>query len=136
MSESAETALTIGSLAREAGVSVETIRYYQREGLLVEPSRKRGAYRIYGPTELARLRAIRRAQELGFSLAEINALLLLNEDTDRDRARALANAKITLIDSRIRQLESMRGALRELVSCCERGDSDKACPILRALSSP
>lgn len=131
-----ESGLTIGSLAREAGVGVETIRYYQREGLLAEPNRKRGAYRIYGAAELARLKAIRRAQELGFSLAEINALLALNADTDRARARALATAKIALIDGRIRQLESMRGALQQLVSCCERGNSEEACPILRALSAP
>lgn len=130
-----EIALTIGSLAREAGVGVETIRYYQREGLLAEPSRKRGAYRVYGAAELTRLKAIRRAQALGFSLAEIDSLLSLNEDTDRERARELANAKIGLIDDRIRQLGEMQRALRQLVTCCEHGASDEACPILKALSA-
>lgn len=128
-------AFTIGALARAADVSVETIRYYQRRGLLPEPSTTRGAYRVYGEDELARLRAIRRAQQLGFSLDEINGLLALNAERDRQRARAAAQAKIELIDSRICQLQDMRDALAELVHCCEHTDGAAPCPILRALSS-
>lgn len=128
-------AFTIGALARAADVGVETIRYYQRRGLLPEPSTTRGAYRVYGEDELARLRAIRRAQQLGFSLDEIDGLLALNAERDRQRARAAAQAKIELIDSRIRQLQDMRDALAELVHCCEHTDSPAPCPILRALSS-
>lgn len=127
--------LTIGALAKAAGVGVETIRYYQRRGLLREPQQTRGAYRVYGEAELARLTAIRRAQQLGFSLDEIDGLLALNEERDRDRARDAAQAKIELIDSRIRQLQDMRDALAELVHCCEHTDSPAPCPILRALSS-
>lgn len=127
--------LTIGALARAAEVGVETIRYYQRRGLLAEPQQLRGSYRKYGTPALARLRAIRRAQQLGFSLDEIDGLLALNEDTDRERARALAQAKIKLIDDRIRQLADMRAALAELVNCCQHTDATAPCPILRALSS-
>lgn len=126
--------LTIGGLAKAADVGVETIRYYQRRGLLREPSDTRGAYRVYGEVELARLRAIRRAQQLGFSLDEIDALLALNEERDRRRAREAAQAKITLIDARISQLQAMRAALAELVQCCEQTDEPAPCPILRALS--
>lgn len=126
--------LTIGALAKAADVGVETIRYYQRRGLLRAPTTTRGAYRLYGGEELARLRAIRRAQQLGFSLEEIDALLALNEDTDRERAREAAQAKIDLIDARIRQLQGMRDALAELVDCCRHAEANSPCPILRALS--
>jgi len=126
---------TIGALARRAGVGVETVRYYQRRGLLAEPQQTRGAYRVYGEAELARLRAIRRAQQLGFSLEEIDGLLALNADTDRDHAREAAQAKIALIDSRIRQLHEMRDALAELVDCCRHTSAPSPCPILRALST-
>lgn len=125
---------TIGALARAASVGVETIRYYQRRGLLPEPERGRGSYRLYGEAELTRLRAIRRAQQLGFSLEEIDALLALNADTDRERARETAQAKIDLIDSRIQQLQGMRTALAELVRCCHDTQTTAPCPILRALS--
>ncbi|MBN8441509.1 MAG: MerR family transcriptional regulator [Thauera sp.] len=126
---------TIGALAKAADVGVETIRYYQRRGLLREPQQTRGAYRVYGEAELARLTAIRRAQQLGFSLDEIDGLLALNEERDRDRAREAAQAKIELIESRIRQLQDMRDALAELVHCCEHTDAPAPCPILRALST-
>ncbi|AWI74180.1 MerR family transcriptional regulator [Parazoarcus communis] len=135
MNEQTSKGLTIGALAKAAGVGVETVRYYQRRGLLAEPQQKRGAYRVYGERELARLRAVRRAQQLGFSLEEIDDLLALNEDTDRDRARALARSKIELLDARIRQMQEMRNALTELVGCCQRTDAPAPCPILRALSS-
>lgn len=127
---------TIGGLAQAADVSVETIRYYQRRGLLREPERSSGAYRRYGSAELTRLRAIRRAQQLGFALDEIDELLSLNEDRDRLRARQRAQEKIELIDANIRRLEEMRTALAELVRCCEHSEAGTPCPILRALSGP
>jgi MerR family mercuric resistance operon transcriptional regulator len=135
MDNETTTEFTIGALAKAAEVGVETIRYYQRRGLLAEPRRRRGAYRVYGPAELARLRAIRRAQQLGFSLEEVDALLALNADTDRARARAAAQAKIALIDARIDQLRHMRDALSELVHCCHHTEAPAPCPILRALSA-
>lgn len=134
MKQTTGKGLTIGALAKAAAVGVETIRYYQRRGLLARPEQMRGAYRQYGEQDLARLRAIRRAQQLGFSLDEIDGLLALNEDTDRERARALAQAKIELIDARIGQMQDMRKALTELVGCCKRTDAPAPCPILRALS--
>ena len=102
---------------------------------LEAPRQTRGAYRLYGEAELARLRAIRRAQQLGFSLEEIDGLLALDEDTDRQHARLAAQAKIELIDGRLRQLQQMRSALAELVDYCEHTDAPAPCPILRALSS-
>lgn len=125
---------TIGTLARAAGVGVETIRYYQRRGLLAEPSLRRGAYRAYGEADLARLRAIRRAQQLGFALEEIDELLSLNDERDRIKARTLAQAKAALIESRIRQLSEMRDALLALVNCCEHTAAPAPCPILAALA--
>lgn len=135
MDREAAGEFTIGALARRAGVGVETVRYYQRRGLLGEPPRTRGAYRVYGEAELARLRAIRRAQQLGFSLEEIDGLLALNADTDREHAREAAQAKIALIDARIRQLQEMRDGFVELVDCCRHTSAPTPCPILRALSS-
>jgi len=134
MDPNAAQTFTIGLLARAAGVGVETVRYYQRRGLLAEPAPGRGAYRTYGAAELARLRAIRRAQQLGFSLEEIDGLLALNADTDRERARAAAQTKIELIEARIRHLQDMRNALAELVHCCRHSDAATPCPILRALA--
>jgi len=125
--------ITIGTLARAAGVGVETVRYYQRRGLLPESTGRKGAFRVYGDAELARLRFIRRAQTLGFSLDEISDLLALDHESDRENARALARSKIASVEERIRQLEDVRGALQELVDCCEHTASSSPCPILRAL---
>lgn len=125
---------TIGTLAKAAEVGVETIRYYQRRALLTEPERRAGSYRAYTAADLARLRAIRRAQQLGFSLDEVANLLALNEERDRDKARSLAQAKIDLIESRIEQLAEMRAALRQLVDCCHQTAAPAPCPILKALS--
>lgn len=127
--------LTIGALAKSAGVGVETVRYYQRRGLLPPNGAQKGAFRVYGNDEVARLRFIRRAQTLGFSLDEVAELLALDEETDRERARAFALAKIADVESRIRQLEEMRGALQGLVTCCEHTESPAPCPILHALSN-
>ena len=126
--------ITIGTLARTAGVGVETVRYYQRRGLLPEPKGRKGAFRAYGDAELARLRFIRRAQTLGFSLDEISALLTLDDETDRESARAFARSKITDVESRIRQLEEIRSALRGLVDSCEHTEAPAPCPILHALT--
>ena len=125
--------ITIGTLARSAGVGVETVRYYQRRGLLPESGGRKGAFRVYGDTELARLRFIRRAQTLGFSLDEIADLLALDHESDREKARALARSKIASVEERVRQLEDVRRALEELVDCCEHTEAPALCPILHAL---
>lgn len=127
--------LTIGALAKSAGVGVETVRYYQRRGLIPANGAQKGAFRVYGNHEFARLCFIRRAQTLGFSLDEVSELLALDEETDRERARAFARAKIADVESRIRQLEEMRGALQGLVTCCEHTEAPAPCPILHALAN-
>lgn len=127
--------LTIGALAKSAGVGVETVRYYQRRGLLSSNGAHKGAFRVYGNDELTRLRFIRRAQSLGFSLDEVADLLALDEERDRERARAFAQSKIEDVESRIRQLTEMRSALQGLVSCCEHTKAPAPCPILHVLAN-
>ena len=122
--------LTIGALAREGGVGVETIRYYQRRGLLSTPRRGEGVLR-YGKDALKRLRFIRSAQAAGFSLEEVGELLALDASHDRARARALAKARIAALDAKIAELEAARNALRRLAREC--GASSRGpCPIITA----
>lgn len=125
---------TIGTLGHATGVGVETIRYYQRRGLLPTPARP-GTTRRYGEEELKRLRFIRHAQHLGFSLEEAGGLLALDEIKDRDAARALARGKLGEIETRIQRLEAVRKVLQDLVGCCERGPGADPCPILHTLGS-
>jgi MerR family mercuric resistance operon transcriptional regulator len=120
--------LTIGKLAAAGGVGVETIRFYQRRGLLETPTRD-GGIRRYGSEDLRRLRFIRRAQAAGFTLEEIKELLLLDSTEDRPRARELATARIEALDSKIAELEGVRDALRRLARECGSGTSGP-CPIL------
>jgi MerR family mercuric resistance operon transcriptional regulator len=120
--------LTIGKLAAAGGVGVETIRFYQRRGLLETPTRD-GGIRRYGSEDLRRLRFIRRAQAAGFTLEEIKELLLLDSTEDRPRARELATARIEALDSKIAELEGVRDALRHLARECGSGASGP-CPIL------
>jgi MerR family mercuric resistance operon transcriptional regulator len=127
--------MTIGRLASAVGTGVETIRYYQRRGLIEVP-RAIGGYRSYGRSHVERLRFIRRAQSIGFSLEEITELLQLNDSRDHLRARALAAAKITDIEQRIAHLQSMATALRHLVCTCEDGGEDMPCPIIRMALEP
>ena len=122
---------TIGGLAKAAGVGVETVRYYQRRGLLAEPARPQGEVRRYGEADVKRLRFIRSAQAAGFTLAEIGELLDLDASDDRARARELAGARVAAIDARIAELREARDALASLATACaskRRGP----CPILTA----
>ena len=125
---------TIGALAKAAGVGVETVRYYQRRGLLPEPPRPQGEVRRYGDQDLRRLKFIRSAQAAGFTLAEIGELLELSASDDRARARALAQARVAALDEKIRELQEMRGTLQHLVDNCH-GDSRPECPILDDLAA-
>jgi MerR family mercuric resistance operon transcriptional regulator len=122
---------TIGSLARAAGVGVETVRYYQRRGLLSEPARPPGEVRRYGEADVKRLKFIRSAQAAGFTLAEIGELIALDASDDRARARELAQARVAAIDGKIAELSQARDALAGLATDCasKRGGP---CPILRA----
>jgi MerR family mercuric resistance operon transcriptional regulator len=122
---------TIGGLAKAAGVGVETVRYYQRRGLLPEPARPPGEVRRYGEAELKRLKFIRHAQASGFTLNEIGELIALDASDDRARARELAQARVAAIDEKIAELREARDALAGLASDCaskRRGP----CPILKA----
>jgi MerR family mercuric resistance operon transcriptional regulator len=128
--------LTIGALAAAAGVGVETVRYYQRRGLMPEPPRPQaggaaGGVRRYGQAEVRRLRFIRSAQAAGFTLEEIAELLELDARDDRRRARELARARVAALDARIAELQTARDALSRLAAHCA-GFEGGPCPILTA----
>ena len=125
---------TIGGLAKAAGVGVETVRYYQRRGLLPEPARPPGEVRRYGEADMKRLRFIRSAQAAGFTLNEIKELLDLDAADDRARARELARARVAAIDAKIAELREARDALSDLASACARKRGGP-CPILGAFDS-
>jgi MerR family mercuric resistance operon transcriptional regulator len=122
--------VTIGKLAAAGGVGVETIRFYQRKGLLEQPTRE-GGIRRYGNDDLRRLRFIRRAQAAGFTLEEIRELLDLDASDDRARARELANERVTALDARIAELQRARDALKRLARECG-SVGPGLCPILKA----
>jgi len=122
---------TIGGLARAAGVGVETVRYYQRRGLLSEPARPPGEVRRYSEEDVKRLKFIRSAQAAGFTLNEIGELIALDASDDRARARELARARVTAIDDKIAELRQARDALAGLASDCARKRGGP-CPILSA----
>ena len=129
------SALTAGKLAREAGVNVETLRYYERRGLLPKPPRTTSNYRLY-PTDAARrVRFIKRAQELGFSLKEIQELLSLRASPRAGCADVLrhSRAKVRDIDDKVKALQAMRKALSKLMRACSGTGPTTACPILDAL---
>lgn len=125
--------LTIGALARAAGVGVETIRFYQRKGLLSEPDRPYGGIRRYGDADAERLRFIKSAQRLGFSLDEVADLLQLEDGAHCDEARALAEHKLADVRERIVDLRRMEEALAGLVDCCAANGETVACPLIASL---
>lgn len=127
----AKTSDTIGALAKAAGVGVETVRYYQRRGLVPEPPRAQGEVRRYGPEDVRRLKFIRSAQAAGFTLSEIGELLELSASDDRARARELAQARVAALDQRISELQQARTALAGLATDCARKRGGP-CPILAA----
>lgn len=127
--------LTIGRLARQAGVNLETVRYYERRGLLPRPPRSASGYRLFPAEAARRLKFIRRAQELGFSLGEIRELLSLRASASAKSTdvRRRAEAKIADIDAKIRSLDSMKRTLRKLTNACEGCGPIAECPILESL---
>jgi MerR family mercuric resistance operon transcriptional regulator len=130
-------ALTISQLARSAGVGVETVRYYQRRGLLDDPRPQAtgvSGIRHYGPAEAERLRFIRGAQAAGFTLAEIAELLELDTSDDRPRARAMARERIAALDAQIATLEAARRSLARLARECAAGDKGP-CPIIHSFTA-
>lgn len=120
--------LTISALAKEASVGVETVRFYQRKGLVNEPARA-GGIRRYDARDVERIRFIKRAQTAGFSLAEIAELIALDAGTDRVRARELAKARIAALDEKIAELEQARASLSRLARECASGKAGP-CPII------
>lgn len=128
--------LTIGKVAKAAGIGIETVRFYERKGLIEEPPRTESGYRQYPSETVDRLRFIRRAKDLGFTLGEIGDLLglQLHGQSNCDQVRAFASDKLSNIEARIADLERIAEVLRSLVASCDRGDSSKDCPILDALS--
>ena len=125
---------TIGKLARAAGVAVDTVRYYERIGLLPQARRAQSGYRLYRSEDLRQLRFIRRAQTLGFSLQEIGQLLKLIEDEgDRADVRALAEIRLADIETKLQQFASLRDSLRHLVDACQGHGSVADCPIIEAV---
>jgi Hg(II)-responsive transcriptional regulator len=127
--------LTIGQVAGEAGVNVQTLRYYERRGILDEPKRSRSGYREYSAETVRLIRFIKRAQDLGFTLSEIQELLDLREHRPREReaVRMLAAAKVRDIEQKVRDLESMKRALNVLVESCACKGATSQCPILEAI---
>ena len=127
--------LTIGRVARSAGLAIDTVRYYEREGLLEKPARTASGYRHYRPDVVARLRFIRQAKELGFSLREIKELLSLRVQPDTTCAdiRKRASRKIATVDRKIEDLQRIKNALAKLASACKGKGPTSECPILEAL---
>ncbi|WP_432472161.1 MerR family transcriptional regulator [Amphritea sp. HPY] len=124
---------TISSAARNAGVGVETIRYYQRIGLIQEPSKPVTGYRSYTNEDLQQLKFIQRAKQLGFSLAEIKTLLSLG-DGSCDKTKQLASSKLDDVKGKIKDLKSIATTLEKLVESCESNRGNSACPIIEAIS--
>lgn len=130
-------AMSISQLARSAGVGVETVRYYQRRGLLADPRpQKTGAsgIRHYGPDEVRRLRFVRSAQAAGFTLEEIAELLHLDSTDDRPRAREMARIRIEALDAKIAELERARQSLAKLATDCASGGKGP-CPIIASFEA-
>ena len=126
--------LTIGQVAANAGVNVETIRYYQRQALMDLPTRPPGGIRRYDNRHVRRLRFIKRAQELGFKLEEVRGLLQLDDGKSCREARSLAEAKLVDIGEKLGDLRTMQRHLNALVAQCQLAGGDVGCPLIDSLS--
>lgn len=127
--------LTIAAAAEQAAVGVETIRYYQRKGLIEEPPKPLQGYRIYPDQTIARIRFIKRAQALGFTLKEIANLLQLDA-AQCDETRAFAQEKLQLIEDKIAALSSIQQTLKGLIEHCNSSHANEPCPIIYSISQP
>ena len=130
-----EASLTIGRPAESAEVNVETVRYYQRRGLMREPVRPMGSVRRYSNDDVKRIRFIKRAQQLGFTLEEITNLLTLEDGRSCRETEKLAEQKLALVEARIADLKRLRKTLKELIGRCEAGRGRVACPIIDTLAA-
>ena len=129
-----DTSLTIARVADAAQVGVETVRYYERRGLIAQPTQKAGAYRRYDSKHVARIRFIKRAQELGFTLEEIEELLALEDGTNRRSIRRIASTRLEQIRVRLKDLKRMEHALAHLLHECEADEKTLHCPIIAAIA--
>lgn len=130
-----EEKLTIGRVAQAAGVNVETIRYYQRRGLLDQPEKPLGGHRRYAASAPRRVRFIKRAQQLGFTLQEVKGLLLLEDGQSCRETRLLAEHKLAVIEARMADLSRMRRLLKGLIAECKVGKRPRSCPVIATLSA-
>jgi len=128
---------TIGEIARRAGVGIDTVRYYERNDLLPKPARRASGYREYEVEDVRRLRFIRRAKDIGFTLDEVRELLALSSDRERGvrGIKARAQARLADTESRIRELQRMRAGLKKLIAACPGHGALETCPILAALAT-
>jgi len=125
--------LTIGAIARQAGVNVETIRFYHRRGLLPEPQKPLGGVRRYTEGDVARVRFIKSAQRLGFTLDEIGLLLRLDDGTHCAEAREIAEHKLADVRAKLNDLRRIEAALQGLVEACQAQESKVSCPLIASL---
>ena len=125
--------MTISRLADAAGVNVETVRFYQRSGLIDAPPRPYSGYRTYGSEDVRRIRFIKRAQRLGFTLDEVASLLKLEGSQTCASTRDLAARKLALVETKINDLFAMKTALAAMVSRCDSEDAGEGCPIIQTL---
>ncbi|MES2633599.1 MAG: Hg(II)-responsive transcriptional regulator [Pseudomonadota bacterium] len=128
--------LAIGEFAAQAGVGVETIRFYQRKGLLPEPPKRAGAIRRYGAADVERLRFVKSAQSLGFSLDEVAELLRLEDGARCGEASALAETKLADIRRKLAELSRMEAALSGLVAACHVRRGKVSCPLIASFHAP
>lgn len=135
---SSKQAMRIGEVARAAGVNIQTLRYYERRGLLPSPDRNEGGHREYSAETIRLIRFIKGGQELGFTLKEVEELLHLRKQQGRSRSsvQQLAAAKVEDVDSKIRHLRQIRKALHVLLESCQCSRAELECPILEALDEP
>ena len=126
--------MRIGTAAEQAGVNIQTLRYYERRGLLPRPPRRTSGYREFPDDAVRIVRFIKRAQDLGFTLGEVEELIKLRSEKrrDRTRVRAVAEARLRQVDRKIAELQAIKQALSHLVHCCQDG-STLECPIIEAL---
>ena len=130
------THLNSGDLAKAVGVNKETLRFYERKGLLRRPERTESGYRLFDSSDVERLTFIRNAKSLGFSLSEIKQLLSIADGniTCRDEVKSIAKSKLNFIDAQIESLNNWKRTLSKLLCDCEKTDSDDLCPIIQDLS--
>ncbi|HEY3518444.1 MAG TPA: MerR family transcriptional regulator [Gammaproteobacteria bacterium] len=126
--------MTIGRLAKEAGVNIDTIRYYERNGLIPKPIRRSSGYREYETADVRRLRFIVRAKDLGFTLAEIAELTSLSADRDVAGVKRRAEQRLEQVESKIKELQRVRRGLKTLIDACPGHGDLERCPIVAALS--